>query len=182
MVSLALNLFSKWLSEKTIDDEKKAKEKEFETEIKGIEEIKGDDGEALMKAKEQCRGRNFEKKGEEFARNIMEEMFRVEFKKRRPDFLKQGEFKKNMELDGYNEKLKVGFEWDGSQHDTYPHAFWKSREEFDAQQMRDMIKDRLCLEEGVILIRIPWNVNRRVIKEFIMREYLKKKSLMSGRK
>jgi hypothetical protein len=77
-------------------------------------------------------------------RNILDYVFETEFITIRPDWLRNPETGKNLELDLYNEKLKLAFECDGQYHD------------FPSQAHRDKIKDNLCKQCGVLLIRIPY--------------------------
>ena len=52
-----------------------------------------------------------------------------------------------LELDGYNHKLRLAFEYNGYQHYDYPNVFHKTREEFYKQRERDRLKAELCKKE-----------------------------------
>jgi ribosomal protein S27AE len=54
--------------------------------------------------------------GEERVKVIFETHFGKRFKKIRPEWLKNPNTQSKMEIDGYNEELKVGFEYQGRQH------------------------------------------------------------------
>ncbi len=59
----------------------------------------------------------------------------------RPDWLKNPNTKRNLELDRYYPNLKIGFEFNGLQH----------KKKFDEEQWeRDKIKKTLCGKAGVI--------------------------------
>lgn len=69
--------------------------------------------------------------GEEIARRIFELLFDCEFNKIRPSWL-QG-----LELDGYNDELKIAFEYDGKQHYKFVKRFHGTIEGLRMQQKRD---------------------------------------------
>lgn len=58
------------------------------------------------------------------------------------------------ELDGYNRDLNIAFEYDGIQHRQRVGHFQKEGE-FEAQVARDRIKDQICVDRQITLIRIP---------------------------
>jgi hypothetical protein len=60
-----------------------------------------------------------------------------------------------LELDGYNEELKIAFEYNGIQHRELHPFFHRTEEDFWRQQERDMIKKDLCDKKGVKLFVIP---------------------------
>lgn len=90
---------------------------------------------------------------EEEVRSIFETIFNKSFPTVRPNFLKNPETKINLELDGYCEELKLAFEYDGEFH--YKENPWRSEALFE-QKKRDELKDFLCKNAGVRLIRIPY--------------------------
>lgn len=96
--------------------------------------------------------------GKKFRRNI------------RPDFLKNPETGANLELDCYNPELKVAVEHNGIQHYQYPNPFHKSPEEWEKQIRRDEFKIRVCDENKIYLITIPYTVPFEKIKEEIERQ------------
>ena len=93
-----------------------------------------------------CNNKNM---SENCCRKIFEEMFDGKFINIRPNFLK------GLELDGYNEKLKLAFEYNGIQHYEFQKFFHRTNENFIAQQIRDVNKIQWCKDEGIILIIIP---------------------------
>lgn len=99
-------------------------------------------------------------KSEESCRKIFKKIFREEFPKKRPKFLKM-DGRPTLELDGYNEDLKIAFEYQGAQHYRHIPHFHKTEEEFEKLQERDILKYKLCQEEGINLILIPYNFTHK---------------------
>jgi very-short-patch-repair endonuclease len=102
--------------------------------------------------------------GEEISRTILETMFGVKFNKIRLKCIDK------LELDGYNTQLKLAFEYDGEQHHKFVKRFHKTRNKFLEQQERDRRKNRLCKENGINLIRIPYTVPKSDIQDHIIGE------------
>ena len=88
-------------------------------------------------------------------------LFDAKFTTQYPDWLE------GLELDGYNEELNIAFEYDGKQHYHFVRYFHRTKKAFEEQKERDAKKDRLCGENGVVLIRIPYTVKYGDIKEYI---------------
>lgn len=71
-----------------------------------------------------------------------------------------------MHLDCCFPKLNLAFEYDGQQH--FQPVMWKgsgtieqAEEEFKQLQQRDILKNQLCEEHGIKLVRIPyWDFNK----------------------
>ena len=78
------------------------------------------------------------------------------FPKVRPAWLIDNKTQARLELDGYCESLEIAFEYDGEQHSRHIGHF-HTKEQFKAQQQRDSLKNELCLERKVHLIRIDAN-------------------------
>lgn len=87
--------------------------------------------------------------GEEITRNIMNILFDAKFTTQYPELLE------GLELDGYNEDLSIAFEYDSIQYFKFVRHFHRTKKGFRDQIERDTRKDRLCGENGVILIRVP---------------------------
>lgn len=91
--------------------------------------------------------------GEEIVRLIFENVFRTDFPRSYPSWLK---FKgQQLELDGFSESLKLGFEHHGVQHYRKIDRFHKSTKMFEAQRARDRAKLRICRKNDVRLIVVP---------------------------
>ena len=109
---------------------------------------------------------------ENLIRTIFEEKFNTLFPSVRPDFLK---YKRNLELDGYNEELKIAFEYNGQQHYKHTPFFHKKGiHQFNEQQKRDQFKKDKCHELGIKLIIIPYTYNlknEKKLREFIDEQF-----------
>jgi hypothetical protein len=105
---------------------------------------------------------------ERICRFYFEKIFQKKFLKVRPVWLKNPKTKKNFEIDGYNDVLKIGFEHQGSQH--YDDKTYYSKPNiFD----NDILKKMLCIDNGVILIEIPELITLtklNKLKSFIYKE------------
>ena len=104
-------------------------------------------------------------KGEKECRRVLEEHYNLPFPKVKPDFLRNPDTGKNLEIDCFNKQLGLGVEFSGRQHFEFIPYFHITRENFIKQLKRDETKDRLCRENGVKLIIVPWNVKN--IEEFL---------------
>jgi hypothetical protein len=104
---------------------------------------------------------------EERCRRIFKALLKKEFKSIRPNWLRYPLTGKNLELDGYNEELKVGFEYQGQQHYKFCKHVHATQEDFEAQQARDEWKAEKCKELGITLIAIPYTVKFYMLQKFI---------------
>ena len=86
--------------------------------------------------------------GEERVRIILKTHFRKEFKKIRPEWLINHNTNSKMELDGYNEELKIAFEYQGRQHYSNNTQFAGTQKE---QEERDQLKKKLCEANNIKL-------------------------------
>jgi hypothetical protein len=99
-------------------------------------------------------------KGEEIVAEVFADIMQREVQRNiRPNFLRNPETGKALELDCYDEEHKIAVEYNGIQHYKYPSAFHKSEKQFYDQLYRDKLKKKLCEEEGVYLIPIPYWVD-----------------------
>lgn len=97
-------------------------------------------------------------KSEEICRTVFNDIFGKEFHTVRPDFLKNPKTNRNLELDGYNHELRLGFEYNGEQHYVYPNPFHKTKQDFDKQIDRDIWKRNVCKSYGVVLVEVPYYI------------------------
>jgi hypothetical protein len=80
----------------------------------------------------------------------------------------------NLELDCYNEELKIAVEYNGIQHYKYIPFFHKNKEAFQNQKYRDYMKREICEKNGIKLIEVPNTVKIENIESYL-REKLKMK-------
>lgn len=102
--------------------------------------------------------------GEARARSFLETYFNKPFPKARPYFLNNevtgGKY--NLEIDCFNDELKLGIEYNGKQHYEYTPFFHSSREAFYNQKYRDKLKQIYCRDRGVDLIEIPYTETKNL--------------------
>lgn len=84
-------------------------------------------------------------RGEQVCRLIFEFLFGCPFPKRRPQFLD------GLEFDGFNERIRIAFEYDGPQH--FGKAIFGN--DPASQKLRDLSKEERSRDHALI-IRIPW--------------------------
>ncbi|MFX1476812.1 MAG: hypothetical protein ACFFCI_01650 [Promethearchaeota archaeon] len=72
-----------------------------------------------------------------------------------------------MHLDGYNKQLGLAFEYNGVQHYIYNKHFYKTRKEFEKRKRDDETKVKLCNENNVVLIIIPYYVSYNEMEDYI---------------
>ena len=106
-------------------------------------------------------------KGELECKRCIEEITHKPFVKYRPDFLKNEITGKNLELDCYNDELKLAIEYNGIQHYEYTPVFHKNKDVFYNAKYRDKMKEELCRKHGVKLIVVPYTIKHQDIKRYI---------------
>lgn len=113
-------------------------------------------------------------KGEIECRRILQIIFNRSFNKARPDFLRNpvtgGDF--NLELDCYDPELRIAVEYNGVQHYKFIPFFHKNKEAFLNQKYRDDMKRRICKENGILLIEVPYTVKIEDIKAYIQKSLM----------
>lgn len=107
-------------------------------------------------------------KGELACRKALEEIYGQPFPSDWPSWLINPKTGAGMELDCYNEKLKIALEYHGRQHYEFVPFFHKTRENFEALQERDRLKLDILQEKGIYLITVPYTVKLEDIKEYII--------------
>ena len=104
-------------------------------------------------------------RGEKLTRYCFEKMFQHDFKKIKPDWILNPKTGRKLELDGYNESLKIAFEHQGIHHEIdcpTSNKFYKPE-----QLIRDEIKRQNCKEQGITLIEVPEIGRRLKIKDVV---------------
>ncbi len=109
---------------------------------------------------------------ETLCREIFEDFFKKPFTKSRHDWLRNPKTNQNLELDGYNEELKIAFEYNGEQH-YMEHRFNDENEDnLEYQQWKDKLKLQKCIEHGVRLITIPYWIKEENLKTYILQHFV----------
>lgn len=104
---------------------------------------------------------------EYLCREIMEKIYQVPFEKAYPDFLRNPETGGQLELDIYNDNLKIAVEYNGIQHYRWPNFTRQSKEAFIAQVRRDNYKIEQCDKNNVYLIVVPYTVPEHLLHNYI---------------
>jgi very-short-patch-repair endonuclease len=60
-------------------------------------------------------------------------------------------------MDRYYPDLKLGFEYDGKQHEEYNKYIHKSKKNFEYYKECDKLKEVACKNKGITLIRVAYN-------------------------
>lgn len=108
-----------------------------------------------------------ESKGELECRRFLETIFQAPFPKARPDFLKNPVTGNNLEIDCFNPTLKLGVEYNGQQHYSFTSFFHKNVEASTNQKYRDELKRRMCRENGIHLIEVPYTIKLNDIGPYL---------------
>ncbi len=112
--------------------------------------------------------RNFQSKGEIETRRVLELLFNKPFPNKRLIELTNPVTGKPLELDCYNEELKLAVEYNGKQHYENVNKFHKTPESLHNQKYRDYIKRNLCEKNGILLIEIPYTVKIENIQTYLI--------------
>jgi len=107
-------------------------------------------------------------KGEAICCQTMTSIYGEYFVKTRPAWLVNPETNRRLELDCYNDRLKIAVEYNGVQHYEWPNFTGQTQEEFIKQVRRDQFKRERCEEEDVYLITVPYTVPLPLIREYLL--------------
>lgn len=114
-----------------------------------------------------------ESKGERECRRVLEKLTNRPFPKQRPQSMNNLVTKVNLELDCYNDELKIACEYNGIQHYKFTPYFHKNNEAFMNQKYRDQMKRDLCERNGIRLIEVPYSIKHEDIEPFLIKELFK---------
>lgn len=103
---------------------------------------------------------------ERLCRVIFEQTLGKKFPKTKPSWLINPKTGRRLELDGYNEELKLAFEYNGSQHYKLP-AFYGNSDQFLDLKERDTLKAKICKINNIQLIVIP-TISKDKLSSYIM--------------
>lgn len=107
-------------------------------------------------------------KGERLCKEAAERIYGVTFHHSIwPDWLRNPETGKAMELDLYNEELGIAIEYHGEQHYKYVRRFHNSPSDYESQVRRDNYKLDICEENGVYVITVPYYLPDKKIEAWI---------------
>lgn len=98
---------------------------------------------------------------------LLSNLLQKPFTKARPSWLKNIKTGYPMELDMYNEELKLAIEYNGPQHYQIIRPFTNTMEEVQELREKDILKSQLCRDHGVRLITIPYTVPRSKFAEYL---------------
>lgn len=116
-----------------------------------------------------ARSKRLPSRGERICCQTLERIYGVPFKSIWPDWLVNPETGRTLELDCYNEDLRIAVEYNGEQHYKFPNFTNQSYEDFINQVRRDRFKAELCERNGVYLIVVPYTVAPEIIPDYIVR-------------
>jgi len=106
-------------------------------------------------------------KGEAIVRQTLEQHYNKQFPSTWPEFLRNPETNRRLELDCYNADLKIAAEYNGSQHYIWPNYTGQSYEQHIRQRRRDRYKVEVCDKLGITLIIIPYTVKHQFIPAYV---------------
>jgi len=113
--------------------------------------------------------------GERICRIFFEQIFKKEFPSVFPEWLKNKSGRR-LQLDGFNEELKIAFEHQGEQHFKKTTIYSKDDKSLHQRIKYDNIKRNRCKEKGITLIEVP-EINKKIkvkeLKEFLIKEFIK---------
>ena len=121
--------------------------------------------------------KKYESRGEKISRDCLSNIYGMEFKNIRLNEIKNSNTGKKLEIDCYNDKLKIGLEYHGINHYRFIPFFHKTRQAFEESIVRDNYKLEMCKKLGITLIVVPYTTSHDKICSFVNRELDKFKKL-----
>jgi hypothetical protein len=104
---------------------------------------------------------------ENVMRSALEMLTRKPFVKVRPSWLRNPSTGRCLEIDAWNEELKLACEFQGYQHTIFPNCFHKSYVDFERQVQRDRFKAEKLRSLGIKLLEVPHTVSVKEIPSFL---------------
>jgi len=95
-------------------------------------------------------------------------LLEAKFHRKRPKWL-VNENGNRLELDGYNEELKIAFEYQGRQHFEIVKAFKGTQKILEKTQKHDSIKKSLCKKYNIILLCPTYEMDESEYKKYILK-------------
>jgi hypothetical protein len=117
--------------------------------------------------------------GERICREFFTQLFDKKFPKSYPKWLVNEEGNQ-LELDGYNDEMKLAFEHQGKQHYEEINFYKMTKKSLDKIKNHDLIKRKLCIANDVSLIEIPEIFSDLKVKDirFYIADQLKKENIV----
>ncbi len=115
-------------------------------------------------------------KGEEETGKCLKNIFKyADFKKVRPDLLKNPDTGYNLEIDFYSKKFNLAVEYNGKQHYEYVSVFHKNGEkDLHDQIKKDEYKQNILKENNICYIIVKYDIKNKDIETFILEEICSK--------
>ncbi len=104
---------------------------------------------------------------EQYVRSLFSHLLGVNFPRRRDVSWLTNAAGARMELDGYNEELRLAFEYQGSQHYGVDGFFLNDDAGFAKRREDDALKLKLCKAHDVTLVVIPFSVGWTHMQDFV---------------
>lgn len=135
---------------------------------------------------------NCQSRGEAITKLVLESLFDRPFTTVHPNFLrykpKDAKRATNLELDLYNDDLRLAIEYQGDQHYIYVPYFHKTKEGLIKSLNRDHYKRKRCYKNQIILLEIPDLIKETDLADYIINrlprcldKYIKTKRLKLAR-
>ncbi len=103
---------------------------------------------------------------EKIFRIIMEKVFNTTFSSCRPDWLRN-KYGNRLQIDGYNENLKIGFEYQGKQHFKFSPHFCRNIETFKRGKQNDLTKKQILSSRNIFMFYPTYQLKKENYLEFI---------------
>lgn len=100
---------------------------------------------------------------------ILESLLNVKMiKNKKYNWLKNPNTNYLLELDAYNEKLKIAVEYQGVQHFKTKNGYFGGKEALVKRQKHDEIKRKICKEKGILLLEPNYKMDEEDIKYYYL--------------
>ena len=103
---------------------------------------------------------------EKIFRIVMEKVFNCPFKSCWPKWLKNQNGHK-LQIDGYNEELKIGFEYQGIQHFINTLYFHRTEEGFERRKSNDLAKKKILKNKNIFMLYPIYKLKKENYLSFI---------------
>jgi hypothetical protein len=101
-------------------------------------------------------------------KTYLEQRYGKTFTPSRPSWLLDDVTGERLELELYNEELGIACCYHDISHYEFPSSTIQRIEDFRALVYRDALKKKLCSENGVKLIIVPYTVKYETIPNYVM--------------